>query len=138
MNVFRNIRERMNRFMVGRYGTDALNRGLLILWVVFLIIAFITGSLWLYIPQLILCLIIFWRMLSRNIVRRQRENHGYYELMKKIGTSWRRAMVRLRDRKTANFFRCPRCRADIRMPKQIGSFRIRCPKCGEEFNKTFR
>lgn len=138
MNFIRTVRERINRFMIGRYGTDSLNRGLLILWVVFLVVAVISGSVWLYIPQLILCFIIFFRMLSRNIVRRQRENHAYYGLMRKIGASWRRTMVRIRDRKTANFFRCPRCKADIRMPKQTGSFKIRCPKCGEEFTKTFR
>ena len=138
MNFIRNVRERMKLFMIGRYGTDALNRGLLIIWTVFLVLGFITGSLWLYIPQLILCAIIFFRMLSRNVVRRQRENYLYYELMRKIGARWRHLMVRLRDRKTANFFRCPKCRADIRMPKQTGSFKIRCPKCGEEFTKSFR
>ena len=128
----------MDRFMTGRYGTDSLNRGLIIVWIVFLVLGFITGWVWLYIPQLILCFVIFFRMLSRNFVKRQRENLAYYELMKKIGSGWRRLLVRIRDRKTANFFRCPRCKADIRMPKKSGRFKIRCPKCGEEFTRSFK
>lgn len=138
MNFIWNIRMKMDRFMTGRYGTDSLNRGLIILWVIFLILGIWTGSVWLYIPQLILCVLVFFRMLSRNIFRRQRENLAYYEMMKKLGASVRRTMVRIRDNRTTNFFRCPYCRADIRMPKKAGSFRIRCPKCGEEFTKTFQ
>ena len=138
MSFIWKIRERVNRLMIGRNGSDALNRGLLILWLPFLIIALLARSPWWYIPPFIICLVIFFRMFSRNVVRRQRENHGYYKMMKKLGASWRRLMVRFRDRKTANFFRCPKCKADIRMPKKTGSFQIRCPRCGEEFTKTFR
>ena len=138
MSFFLRLRQRLDRFMIGRYGTDSLNRGLMILWSILLVIGFFTRSFWWYVPQLFLCGVIFFRMFSRNLVRRQRENLWYYQLMKKIGTVYRRALVRFRDRKTANFFRCPKCRADIRMPKRVGSFKIRCPRCGAEFNKEFR
>ena len=137
MTFFSRIKEGMDRFMSGRYGTDALNRGLLLVWLVFLVFGFIFPTPWLFIPQLILCVVIFFRMLSKNAVRRRRENAAYYEWMKKIGAKWRHFTVRIRDRKIANFFRCPQCRADIRMPKKSGSFKIRCPKCGTEFTKTF-
>ena len=138
MKLVRDIRDRTARFMTGRNGSDALNRGLLILWALFLILGLITRSVWLYIPQFIICVVVFFRMLSRNTARRQRENQAYYGLMKKIGGAWRRLTVRIRDRKVANFFRCPKCRADIRMPKRSGRFKIRCPKCGEEFTKSFK
>ena len=122
MSAFQTIRERMKRFMAGRYGTDALNRGLMILWILLLVPSLFIGWPWLYLPQLILCCVIFFRMLSRNVVRRQKENHTYYRMMKGLGALWRKLAVRIRDRKTANFFRCPACRADIRMPKKTGSF----------------
>lgn len=138
MTFFYGMKIKMDRFMTGRYGSDALNRMLLLLWVLFLIVAFIVATPWLYLPQLILCTVIFYRMLSRNIVRRRKENAAYYDFMRGLGMRWRHMMIRLRDRKTVNFFRCPHCKTEIRMPKKQGRFNIRCPKCEKEFTKEFR
>ena len=138
MNFITRLRAGLDRFMTGRYGSDALNRFLMILWIVLAVIGLIAATPWLYIPQAILCAVVFFRMLSKNVVRRRRENAVYCEWMRSLGLKWRHFTVRIRDRKVANFFRCPHCKAEIRMPKRSGRFQIRCPKCGQTFPKEFK
>ena len=39
------------------------------------------------------------------------------------------------DRKTHRYFRCPQCRATVRVPKGKGQIRITCPHCKHQFIK---
>ncbi|MBO2527292.1 MAG: hypothetical protein CW335_03815, partial [Clostridiales bacterium] len=64
-----------------------------------------------------------FRTFSRNIYTRQKENRRFRQL-------W----TRLRDRKN-RYYRCPKCRQTVRVPKGRGKISIRCPKCGEKFIK---
>lgn len=138
MNFFRRVQESVSRFMMGRYGTDTLNRHLIVLWLVLAIVNAFLHSLVVYIGELILCFATFFRMLSKNVVKRQRENASYYRLMQKWKRSFRHIAVRFRERKTTRFFKCPSCSAPIRMPRKVGRFNIRCQKCGTTFTKEFK
>ena len=127
--MFRKLGDAFRRFMYGRYGTDALNRTLLIVSVVLLLLSMV-GSRFLpglsvlgyvaYVP-------LVWsivRMYSRNIEKRRRENAAYQRLL-----------MRIKDRNN-RYFRCPRCRQTVRVPRGKGKINIRCPKCSERFIKT--
>ena len=138
MNFFQRFRKSYDRFMQGRYGTDLLNRHLVLLWLVLAIVNLFARSLVLYCVELILCLVVFYRMLSRNIVRRRKESAAYYRLQQRFFGALRHLFVRIRDRKVARFFKCPHCGASIRMPRKVGRFRIRCQKCGGTFEKEFK
>ena len=65
----------------------------------------------------------FFRMFSRNIYKRQRENRRFTQL-------W----MRLKDRNN-RYFRCPNCKQTVRVPRGRGKICIRCPKCGEKFTR---
>jgi uncharacterized paraquat-inducible protein A len=39
------------------------------------------------------------------------------------------------QRKTYAFFRCPKCRQRVRVPKGRGRICITCPKCRTEFTR---
>lgn len=128
----------MNRFrywlqnvMSGRYGVDHLNRFLLytslilfllemffVRWVDFFVIF--------YPVALILLVICYFRMFSRNMAKRSLENQKYLELKDSI--------LRRGDR-THRIFHCPNCGQKVRVPKGKGRISIRCPKCGREFIK---
>ena len=138
MNLISRIRNWFDKLMTGRYGNDSFNRFLIAVWVVLLVIGFFVRSPWWYLPEFVLCFVIFFRMLSRNVVRRRLENTAYYHFTQRISKRFRHVFVRIRDRKTSRFFRCPQCRAEIRMPRKVGKFRIHCPKCGNSFVKEFR
>lgn len=112
--------------MMGRYGSDQLNLALLGLCIVMILLgtflgrAFAWASLFnilCYIP-LILCI---FRMYSRNIAARRRENQAFLGFFQRI-----------KDREH-RYFRCPRCGQVVRVPRGRGKINIRCPKCSEQF-----
>lgn len=131
------MKHRFDRFWEGRCGSDALNRFLILVWVILALVNLIFHAVFLYVLELVLCAVTVVRMLSKNLVRRRRESAVYYALSQKVKAFFRRTWKRFRDRKTVRYFTCPKCRASIRMPRKIGSFRIRCPRCGHVFEKRF-
>lgn len=138
MNFFSRIGQSISRFMYGRYGNDSLNQFLITLWLVEAVLNLFLHSLILYVIGIILCIVVFYRMLSKNIVKRQRENASWYRFSSKWKGKFRHLTVRIRDRKTTRFFKCPHCNAPIRMPRKIGKFNIRCQRCGKQFVKEFK
>ena len=64
-----------------------------------------------------------FRMYSRNIEARRRENAAF-----------QRVLTQLKDR-DHRYYHCPKCRQTVRVPRGRGKINIRCPKCGEQFVK---
>ncbi|HOA55860.1 MAG: hypothetical protein WAP56_11130 [Acetivibrionales bacterium] len=126
MNWFR-------RFMTGRYGADQLSLALLVMAVVLSITVRLIGipylSLIVYIP-LGLCI---FRMLSKNIKRRSMENYKFYMLTSRVRRWFGKIQRRMAESKTHRFFKCPDCKAELRLPKGKGKIVITCPKCRHEF-----
>lgn len=123
----------LRRFMSGRYGPDQLSMALLILSVVLSVVIRFTGvpllSMISYIP-LGLC---FFRMFSKNINKRRMENYKFHMLIGPV-YSWSKKMrIRLAESRTHRFFKCPSCRAELRLPKGKGNIIITCTKCRHEF-----
>ena len=134
------FKQKLRGFLYGRYGGDTLNNVLLGVYV-FLALAYYIVSMLVpqesKNPQLILSLcyylvtaalivIIFYRMFSRNIVKRRRENErfcGFFRL-------WR---SKFRDRKTHVFRKCPKCHAVLRLPRAKGKHTVVCPRCKNRF-----
>ena len=138
MSFFNRINQAFSRFMYGRYGNDSLNQFLIVLWLLEAFLNLFLNSLVLYFIGLILCIVVFYRMFSKNQVKRQRENAAWYRFSTNFKNKVRHFFVRFRDRKTTRFFHCPYCKAPIRMPRKIGKFNIVCRKCGKTFQKEFK
>ena len=129
------MREKIRQFMAGRYGTDALNQFLSILAVVLLLLSLVTGwgiFTWLGLAALIYC---YFRTFSRNISRRTEENYRFYNLKERVAGKFRGIKRRWDDRKTYRYFRCPKCRQMLRVPKGRGRIEISCPRRGTQFIK---
>lgn len=129
------MREKIRQFMAGRYGTDALNQFLSILAVVLLLISLVSGwgiFTWLGLAALVYC---YFRTFSRNISRRTEENYRFYNLKERVAGKFRGIKRRWDDRKTHRYFRCPKCRQTLRVPKGRGRIEISCPRCGTQFIK---
>jgi len=75
-----------------------------------------------------------FRILSRNIDRRRRENIRFQNSIRKLITY----ISNLRDLRTAakyhKIFKCPSCGTRLRVPKNKGKLKITCTKCGQRFN----
>ncbi len=122
--------------MYGRYGSDQLNMAILVAAVLvsltnsILTVFLRESTVYSGIVAPILSVIVyglliysFFRMFSRNIYKRQRENRRFTQL-------W----MRLKDRNN-RYFRCPNCKQTVRVPRGRGKICIRCPKCGEKFTR---
>lgn len=123
----------LRSFMMGRYGNDQLNIGLLVLSILITFTASIINRPILsyigYIP-LLLC---FYRMFSRNIERRRMENYKFNMLLGPVYSWFRRTSTRAKDRENRHF-KCPNCGQGLYVPKGKGKIVITCPKCRKEFS----
>lgn len=132
------FREKLLRFMQGRNGVDTLSRDMLILYLI------LGGvNLWLQSPMLyfITVVLFIWdvyRMLSRKIVPRQRENMLYLVVRKKGITFFRRQWNRLREIRTHRYRKCPHCKAHLRLKRKTGEINVTCPRCREHFTVYIR
>ena len=76
-----------------------------------------------------------FRTFSKRTQARAAENYRYFVCKNKVLGWFRRGKARWQDRKTHRYFRCPQCRATVRVPKGKGKIRITCPKCRHQFVK---
>ena len=139
------MKERVRKFMEGRYGADALNRFLTVCGWVLLLLGFVlsaldskvalsVGSLLVTLSWALLIFSIF-RTLSKNTSQRASENYKYFVYKNKVTGWFRRLKTRWQDRKVHRYFKCPQCHATVRVPKGKGKIRITCPKCKHQFVK---
>ena len=129
------IRNFLRKFMIGRYGPDHLNIAMIIFSLALSLIHAFTGfTPLIYISYVVLALA-FFRMLSRNITRRRRENDKFIRYWWPIRTKFVRLFSKLRDGKVYKYFKCPSCSNALRVPRGKGKLQITCPKCGERFLK---
>lgn len=126
------FRDSMNSFMAGRYGNDNLNRFMLYVSIALLIVDMFVKSSILYLIPIVLLVIIYIRMLSRNVEARYAENERFLSIRDSFLGIFRRGG---RSEAGYRIYVCPKCRQKIRIPKGKGKIRIRCPRCGHEFIK---
>lgn len=130
------FRDRMVRFMMGRYGTDALNKAILVAAFICVVLSWFVLSPYFYSAALILLVLCNLRMFSRNVSVRYRENQWYLKKTAKIRYKIEQLRFRIKDSKTHHIYRCPKCGQKIRVPKGKGKIMVRCPKCSHEFLKN--
>ena len=129
------MREKLRRFMIGRYGSDGLNQFLSIASLVLLLIAIVSRiSLftWLSAAPLLFCC---YRTFSRNISKRTEENYKFYTLKDRVDNKFRGLKEQWANRKVYHYYRCPQCRQKLRVPRGRGRIQISCPRCGTQFIK---
>lgn len=123
----------LRKMMYGRYGSDQLNIFLLFVSIIISVLSWILpmGAFgYLSLVPLILCI---FRMFSKNIAVRQRENMKFLTFWYKLRTGVKSIPAKLQDRKYYRYFSCPKCTQKVRVPKGKGKINIKCPKCGEKF-----
>lgn len=132
------LRYRIARFLMGRNGPDTLYYLCFALSFVFLLL----NTLFYSNP---VCRILFpilyivtfsyaiFRLFSRKIYKRQKENAAVRRFFGRLFRPFRRLFLKIRDRKTHVFRKCPHCRAMLRLARVPGEHVARCPSCGERF-----
>ena len=125
--------QKLQYWMMGRNGTDQLSIALLIAGFV---ISLFSNFFW---PLIFLSYAIYiwvlFRMFSRNVPARQRENQVFLRVWRPITQWFSFQRTRFRDRKLYRYFKCPHCGLRLRAPKGRGKIQVTCQKCHTEFIK---
>ena len=135
MGFFDKIRAGFARFMSGRTGVDQLSYAMVIAALVMTIIGGIAGIGLLTLMADALILLAFYRMLSKNRLKRAQENANYLQKTQKLRRAVTEWVNRVKNSKKYRYFTCPKCRARLRVPRGVGSVTITCKSCGNKFDK---
>ena len=142
------FREKIARFLYGRYGADSLYNALFAAELILLLLGTILNvlgkvepilaivSLVCYAAALVLLVLAMFRFFSRNLAKRRRENEAWLRFKAKFR---RRRKPQLPPDTADHVFRaCPACRATLRLPRRKGKHGARCPRCGAKFGVKVR
>ena len=133
------MKEKLIRFMQGRYGIDQLSKFLLITGLAVVLLSAFFGetevSMLLYIFGWGVVIYCYFRIFSRNVQKRYAENQAYLMKTYKIRNWFQNQKNIWQQRKVYHIYTCPSCKQKIRIPKGKGKIEVRCPKCGTTFIK---
>ena len=122
------------RLMFGRYGADQLGVALLGLYLVLSLLSrMMQSSLlgWLATACIVYAVYRIW---SKQLEKRKRENDKFLELVRPIVHRYNVHKCRRNDKEHA-YFKCPNCGQQLRVPKGKGKISITCRSCGVSFEE---
>lgn len=129
------MKEKMRKFMLGRYGFDELSKVCLGTTVVLMVCSMFLDNRLLYLMAIALLIFCYYRAFSRNIEKRRAEGQKYRNFRYQNTVKWNAFKKRQEQKKLYCFYKCPQCRQKVRVPKGRGRICITCPKCSREFIK---
>ena len=129
------MRDKIYRFMQGRYGTDDFYKFLFWVALIGIVINWFFKSQLLSFAVTLILVYAMYRVLSKNHSARYAENQRYLQATAKIRYWFDQQKKLMEERNYPHIYTCPKCRQKIRIPKGKGKIMIRCPKCHHEFQK---
>lgn len=119
-------------FFANRNGLDDLSKVMIWSSLIVLLISRFIPVAWLssalYILSLAGIIYAYVRVFSKKLDKRQAENNAYLSWCNQLKQRWQ-------QRKTHKFYRCPKCKTVLRVPRGKGKINITCRCCGEKFIK---
>ncbi len=145
------FKQKMYKFMYGRYGVDKLYNFCTILIIVALFANILTSMLIkdlnvkFWVSTAILAfdiMVLVWstfRFMSRNIAKRRRENERFIAMTRALARFFtfntsRRSKSGNADNSQFVFRDCTKCGAALRLPRKAGTNKVKCPRCSHKFN----
>ena len=128
------LREHFARFMVGRYGIDRLYYFLLAVCFILIVINLFANSYIISVIESGLFFYALYRVLSRNVYKRQQENEKFIKFIDKPKQYINLQKCKSRDKKTHVYKKCPSCKNNLRLPREKGEHTVVCPCCKHRFD----
>lgn len=129
------MKDKLLRFMYGRYGVDKFTRHLIILGLILYILSILFEGIFLSIPAILLFIYGYYRIFSKNKAKRYKELCVYEKFLAKIKNYPSSLKRKIEQWKKYHIYPCPGCKQKIRVPRGKGMIEIRCQKCGTTFRK---
>ena len=131
-NFFRNLKS-------GKLAIDEFSLFLIILaFVVLTFTIFLNLNRFAFLAWIPL-IIAYWRSLSRNRIRRFKENQLFTRIYYPTSSAVKNTYRWLKRKKEHSYFDCKNCEMKLRIPKKTGHVKVTCPKCNHSFvKKTMR
>ena len=129
------MKDKLQRFMYGRYGVDAFGKFTMGVALALCVISFFIHHLILSTLIWALLFYSYFRIFSKNIHKRYNENMKFLRIKSRFLAFFKKEQSYMEQRKTHHIYKCPTCKQKIRIPKGKGHICITCPKCKTQFNK---
>ncbi|MBM7550228.1 DNA-directed RNA polymerase subunit RPC12/RpoP [Peptoniphilus gorbachii] len=123
----------MRKFMIGRYGQDELGKFILSLALILLIINLFVKTAALSAAALVLIIYSYYRIFSRDVRARYAENKKFLTSLDPLRRKFFSSKNKYDNRKLYKYIKCPKCKFEMKAPKNKGKIRVTCKKCGEKF-----
>lgn len=121
--------------MQDRTGVDHLSLALLIVSLIVGLIGQLLGWSWLTWLSLLPLVLCYFRIFSKNKLKRHQENVLFLKYWYPIQTKWMNQYRALKARRQYRYFKCKECGQQLRVPRKKGKIEITCPKCRHTFIK---
>lgn len=117
--------------MYGRYGIDELYQFLLKLYVFLFILNLFIKSKIISIIELVVVIVMFGRLFSKNFKLRRKENELYLKIKKIIVKPFINLKRNIKD-KNHVYKKCRKCKTVLKLPlpNKRGFKKAKCPHCG--------
>lgn len=125
----------VRKFMIGRHGVDQLSMALLVSSILASLVASLFGSLLFSLVTLIPMFLCYWRILSKNLYKRQQENYAFLRRWYPLRDDLLKKYKRLKGMRTHKYFKCEKCGQTLRVPRGRGKLVVTCPKCMHQMHK---
>ena len=135
MSIWNRIKQAGRSFMEGRYGADQLSRVTLWVGLALYVLGSILGAQVLTMLGFAAYVLTIFRMFSRNREKRAAENKRYLQAWGKISKKWKQARTRFANRKQFRYFKCPNCKAWLKLPRGAGVVTVTCSRCQSHFTE---
>lgn len=119
--------------MIGRYGQDELGKFILSLAIILLIINLFVKTAALSAAALVLIIYSYYRIFSRDVRARYAENKKFLTSLDPLRRKFFSSKNKYDNRKVYKYIKCPKCKFEMKVPKNKGKIRVTCKKCGEKF-----
>ncbi|MEA4896069.1 MAG: hypothetical protein VB064_12545 [Oscillospiraceae bacterium] len=132
------MKQKFAKLMYGRYGLDELSKFLSTVSLVVMFVSMLLPSAARsigFIAAIIILVNAYYRIFSKSFEKRRAENARFLRWRQPVLDRLRLRREMWKQRKEYKFFKCPSCKAVLRVPKGKGKIRVVCKKCGTAFEK---
>lgn len=119
------------KFMYGRYGIDDLYKFYAKVFFCLVLINLIFHNTILFYVELFIFVIMVYRVLSKNIYKRNSENQKFLKIKKIFLKPFKNIKRNYVDRHKYVYKKCHRCKTTLRLPlpSKRGINHVKCPEC---------